>query len=125
MQIMIIGSLGNIQANYVLLVFRRKDLCDARPKPEACSKFQMRHTPPGRGIWWSRVELPKVSLTFSGNAIEKTAYSQTNSHSRGIWWPRAVLCKVIMTLGYPLGQADIQSDIPPSRGIWWPRAVLS
>ena len=29
----------------VLLVFHRKDLCDARPKPEVCSKFQMRHTP--------------------------------------------------------------------------------
>ena len=29
-----------------------------------------------------------------------------------------------MTLGYSLGQADIQSDVPPSGGIWWPRAIL-
>ena len=29
-----------------------------------------------------------------------------------------------MTLGYSSGQADIQSDVPPSRGIWWPRALL-
>ena len=29
-----------------------------------------------------------------------------------------------MTLGYALGQADIQSGCIPSRGIWWPRAVL-
>ena len=34
--------------------------------------------PPSRGIWWPRVVLCKVSLTFSGNgkAIEKAAYSQ-------------------------------------------------
>ena len=30
---------------------------------------------------------------------------------RGIWWPRAVLHQVILTFGYPLGQADIQSDV--------------
>ena len=29
-----------------------------------------------------------------------------------------------MTLGYVLGHADIQSDVPPIRGIWLPRAVL-
>ena len=36
------------------------------------------------------------------------------SPSRGIWWPRAVLHEVILTIGYPLDQANIQSDIPPS-----------
>ena len=29
-----------------------------------------------------------------------------------------------MTLGYSVGQADIQPDVPPSRGIWWSRPVL-
>ena len=29
-----------------------------------------------------------------------------------------------MTLYNSLGQADIQSDVPPGRDIWWPRAVL-
>ena len=33
--------------------------------------------------------------------------------SRGIWWPRAVLHQASLTFGEPLGQADIQSDIPP------------
>ena len=55
--------------------------------------------------------------------LVRVTFSQTYPH-RGIWWPRAVLGKVIMTLGYSLGQGDIQSDIRPSRGIWWPRAVL-
>ena len=33
--------------------------------------------------------------------------------SRCIWWPRALLHKVIITLVYSLGQADIQSGVPP------------
>ena len=37
--------------------------------------------------------------------------------SRNIQWPRMVLPQVILMFGYPLGQADFQSDIPPSRGI--------
>ena len=32
---------------------------------------------------------------------------------RGIWWQRAVLCQVILKFGHPLGQADIQLDVPP------------
>ena len=35
-----------------------------------------------------------------------------------------VLHQAILTYGYPLGQADIQSDVPPGRGIWWPGAIL-
>ena len=33
-------------------------------------------------------------------------------------WPRMVVLEVILTFGHPLGQADIQSDVPQSRGIW-------
>ena len=33
------------------------------------------------------------------------------------------LPQVIMALSYALGQADIQSDVPPDRCIWWPRLV--
>ena len=52
-----------------------------------------------RSSWhWDMLQ---VRLTFS------------HTPSRGILWPRAVLCKVIMTLGYALGQADLQSDVPP------------
>ena len=80
----------------LFLVFHRKDLCDARPKPEVCSKFQM-----------SFLHL-----------------DQMYPPSRGIWWPRAVLHQVSLTFGKALGQGDIQSDVPPSRGIWWQRAVL-
>ena len=50
----------------------------------------------------------KVSLTFT---VTHTQIRCTPS--RGIWWPRAVLCHVILTFGYPLGQADIQLDVPP------------
>ena len=38
------------------------------------------------------------------------------------WTPQA--SQVSLTFGQPLGQADLQSDIPPGRGIWWPRVVL-
>ena len=33
--------------------------------------------------------------------------------STGIWWPGAVLCQVTLTFGEPLGQAALQSDLPP------------
>ena len=36
--------------------------------------------------------------------------------------PRAVLHKVSFTIGQPLGQADLQSDVPPGRGISWSRS---
>ena len=62
----------------------------------------------------------KVNLTFT---VRHTQVRCTPS--RGIWWPRAVLHQVIFTFGDPLGQADIQSDVPPSRDIWWPSMVLS
>ena len=36
-------------------------------------------------------------------------------------------CQVSLTFGQPLGQTDLQSDVPhpPNRDIWWPRPVLS
>ena len=33
--------------------------------------------------------------------------------NRGIWGPKAVLHQASLTFGEPLGQADMQSDIPP------------
>ena len=35
-----------IRSGLHLLVFHRRDLCDARAQPEMSSKFQMRHTSP-------------------------------------------------------------------------------
>ena len=36
---------------------------------------------------------------------------------RGISWPRMVLNQVILTFVHPLGQADIQLDVPPVEAI--------
>ena len=52
------------------------------------------------------------SSTMQGHLdILKNAIENALDPGRDIWWSRAVLCKVIMTLGYSLGQADIQSDV--------------
>ena len=50
-----------------LLVFRRKDLCDARVKSEMSSYFQMKCTsnsslPPGTDIWWPRAQLSHLQM---------------------------------------------------------------
>ena len=44
------------------LVFRRKDLCDARAKPEMSSKKQMQMYPHS-DIWWPRAILHEVIFT--------------------------------------------------------------
>ena len=114
-----------------LMVFRRKDLWEARAKPEMSSEFQMRcislveasggqqkyyvrsswHSeecnwefsaqsdiPSGRGIWWPRTILCKVSLTFTVmHKVSLTFWGCRHTPSRYIWWPRAVLLKIILT----------------------------
>ena len=68
---------------------------------------------PSRGIWWPRMVLYQVILTF-GHLMGQADIKSDVSPSRGIWWPRAVPHEVILTFGYPLVQPNIQSDIPPS-----------
>ena len=81
--------------------------------------------PPSRGIWWSRVVLHKVSLTFTvmhqvsltfsayrhtpieASGVHKQYYLRSSWHSEAFNW-----------------ECSGQSDIPPSRGIWWLRVVL-
>ena len=87
-----------------------------------------------------------IFCSIINNSIEDVDYDQKYPH-RGIWWLRAVLHQGTSIYGDPLGQAQIQWDVPPivaSGGqeqlsfrsgsdtvrctplycIWWPRAVL-
>ena len=52
-----------------LLVFHRKDLCEARVNFKVSSYFQMRCTlrqadPPGTDILWPRAELDNLQMTW-------------------------------------------------------------
>ena len=88
--------------------------------------------PPGRGIWWPRVVLHQVSLTFTVRCkicltfTVRYAKVRCTPH-RGIWWPRVVLCHVSLTftVRYKVSWTCTGQMYPPaSRSIWWPRVVL-
>ena len=65
--------------------------------------------PPSRGIYWPRVILLQVRLTFAQPLGQ--AYLCSDVPHRGIKWPRVVLFRLIF--GQPLGQTDLWSHIPP------------
>ena len=56
------GNCWNVTCISDLLVFRRKDLCEAKHK--TASVFEKADVPPSRGICWPRGVLCKVILTF-------------------------------------------------------------
>ena len=111
-----------------LLVFHKKDLCEARVNFKVSSYFPMKCTlkwadPPGRGIWWPGGVLHKVILTFS--YFQMTCTHQT---SWPHWYRHLVAKRSTMS-----GHLDIvifsdkvypQMSWPPSTGIWWSKGVL-
>ena len=64
-----------------LLVFHRKDLCEAKPQTPSVFKFS-------DVLFALKSDRPPIEAS-----------------------------QVCLTLGQPLGQVDLQSDVPPSRGI--------
>ena len=108
------------------LVFRRKDLCEAKHETQSVFRFSdVLFTlksdippPPVRGIQWPRAVLHLVSLTF---AVRHTQLRCVPPPSRGIQWPRAVLCQVSLTFAV----RHTQLRCTPHRHISWPRPEMS
>ena len=86
--------------------------------------------PPSRGIWWPRVVLHQVSLTFGqplGQVYPPVEVSSSQAWyyfwSFGSGWPVVRCTPIDDTLGQVdifvryLDQADLWSDVPPHTGI--------
>ena len=83
--------------------------------------------PPRRGIWWPRMVLSWVQLTWFQMYPPVEASSGQEQYIRPAW--HLVSLWVSLTFGQMYtpsrGPVDLSSDVPPGRGIWWPRMVLS
>ena len=66
--------------------------------------------------YWSFIEedLCDKTQTWSLFKISDVLFALRSDvpPGRGIWWPRAVIHWVSLIFGKPLGQGDIQSDVP-------------
>ena len=72
--------------------------------------------PPGRGIWWSRAVLCKVSLTFQSWIRLAWLFEDADvPFTRGIWWSRGVIHKVslIFIVIHQISWHFVDADIPP------------
>ena len=56
-------AMTRIKGLLELLVFHRKNLCEAKHEMQSVFKFSDADVPPSRGIWWPRTVLCKVILT--------------------------------------------------------------
>ena len=79
--------------------------------------------PPGRGIWWPRLVLHHVSLTFVSLWVRLTfsqMYPQVEaSGGQDRYYVRSASHFVNLWVRLTFSQI-----YPPGRGIWWPRLVL-
>ena len=106
-----------------LMVFRRKDLCKARPKLQSVLTFsdvlfalsQMNTPGLGFGSGWHFVRL-WVRLTFG----------QMYSLDRDISWPSVILLWVSLTFGQIFGSCWplVRHTSHPGRDILWPSVIL-
>ena len=95
--------------------------------------------PPNRSIWWPRVVLLQVSLTFTVRC--KSAWHLQSGMprsavppSRGIWWPRVVLHQVSLTftvkckvsLTFPVRHAQVRCTplVEASSGQDWYKSMM-
>ena len=92
-----------------LLVIRRKDLCEARPKLQMCWNFKM------SSLHLSQMDPQRWEFRsgwhFFSDLRVRLTFGQTYPPSSGIWWPSVVLLQVSLTFGQPLVRCT------PSRGI--------